>query len=355
LSAGAKVVTSGSYAGYRLDWLAQHVEEIIEPERPIVDAHHHLWDAPRPRYLFDDILQDLYSGHNIISTVYVDCRSMYRAHGPVEMRCLGEVEYTNGVAAMSATGCYGPAQVCDGIVGFGALQLGARARPVLEALLRAAGSRFKGVRQVSAYDPDPKVCQPNPERPPGLLADKTFREGFALLREYGLSFDAFLYQTQLRELTDLARAFPDTPILLDHTGTPLGIGPYAGRQAELYQQWKTDMTELASCPNVSVKLGGLGMVLGGFGFDNGERPPSSLDLVAAWEPYIGVAIDLFGTRRAMFESNFPPDKASCSYPVLWNAYKRMTSGASEEEKTDLFSRSAQRFYRLEAPAPCVQP
>jgi len=341
------VVTSGSYVDYRPDWLAQHVEDILEPALPIIDAHHHLWDAPRPRYLFDDMLADLYSGHDVRATVYVDCRSMYRATGPLEERCRGEVEFTNGVAAMSASGAYGPARVCAGIVGFGALHLGARAAAVLEAHLQTAGPRFKGVRQVSAYDPDPRVCHPNPERPPGLLGDARFREGFALLARYGLSFDAFLYQTQLPELIDLARAFPDTPILLDHTGTPVHIGVYAGQRDAMYAQWKRDLTELARCPNVSIKLGGLGMVLGDFGFDRGARPPSSQELAAAWRPYIDVAIELFGARRAMFESNFPPDKASCSYPVLWNAFKRLAAGASPSEKFDLFAGTAQRFYRLD--------
>ncbi|MGE0802613.1 MAG: amidohydrolase [Lautropia sp.] len=341
------VVTSGSYADYRNDWLALHVEEALEPGRAIIDAHHHIWDSPRPRYMFEDMLGDVKAaGHDVLATVYVDCRSMYRSGGPAELRSVGEVEFANGVAAMGASGAYGATRFCAGIVGFGSLHLGARARPVLEALMLAGGSRFKGVRQISAWDADTRVAPPNPDRPAGLLADRTFREGFALLGQLGLRFDAFLYQTQIPELTDLARAFPGTPIVLDHVGTPLGIGQYAGRREALFGPWKRAIIDLAACPNVSVKLGGLGMIVGGFGLEQRERPPTSLDLVEAWKPYIETCIEAFGSRRCMFESNFPPDRATCSYGVIWNAFKRMVAGASDDEKTDLFAGTADRFYGL---------
>ena len=341
------MATSGSYAAYRNDWLALHHEEALDPERPIIDAHHHIWDSPRPRYMLEDMLGDLNAArHNVVATVYVDCRSMYRADGPSELRCVGEVEFANGVAAMGASGAYGKTRVCAGIVGFGALHLGVRAQPVLEALVLAGGSRLKGVRHISAWDADPALGLPNPDRPPGLLADKAFREGFALLRPLGLRFDAFLYQTQISELTDLARAFPDTPIVLDHAGTPLGIGRYAGRREELFVDWKTAIADLSSCPNVAIKLGGLGMVVGGFGFNTRHRPPTSLELSEAWKPYIETCIEAFGSRRCMFESNFPPDRATCSYGVIWNAFKRMVAGGSEDEKADLFARTADRFYDL---------
>lgn len=341
------VAVSGSYADYRPDWLALHDEPALEPERVIVDAHHHVWDLPRPRYMFDELNADVASGHNVLATVYVDCRSMYRSDGPVEMRSIGEVEFANGVAAQSASGNYGRARLCAGIVGNAGLPIGARAQSVLEALMRTGGNRFKGVRQVSAWDADPAVSKPIPGRPPGLLADKAFREGLACLAPLGLSFDAFLFQPQIPELTDLARAFPETPIVLDHAGTPLGVGTYAGRSDELFAAWKSSMTELARCANVCVKLGGLGMVVAGFDFHQRNRPPDSLQLAQAWRPYIETCIELFGASRCMFESNFPPDKGTCSYVVLWNAFKRIVAGASESEKTDLFSRSAARFYRLD--------
>ena len=340
------VVISGTYADYREEWLALHTEEVLDPGLPIVDAHHHIWDVPRPRYMFDDLLADVGSGHNIAATVYVDCRSMYRCDGPVEMRSLGEVEFANGVAAMSGSGNYGATRLCAGIVGNGALHLGAPARPVLEALLRAAGDRLKGVRQVSAWDADPAVSRPVPGRPQGLLGEKTFRQGFACLAPLGLSFDAFLFQPQIPELTDLAHAFPETRIVLDHAGTPLGVGTYAGRSKELFAAWKASMQELAQCPNVQVKLGGLGMVVAGFDFHKRDRPPNSTELAKAWRPHVETCIELFGPSRCMFESNFPPDKGTCSYHVIWNAFKRIVAGASAEDKADLFSGSAARCYRL---------
>lgn len=343
-------VTSGSYARYRNDWLALHDEEVLDPDLPIVDAHHHVWDAPRPRYMFEELQADVAgTGHHIIATVYVDCRSMYRADGPLEFRSVGEVEFANGVAAMGASGVYGKTRLCAGIVGFGALHRGASCEPLLQALMRAGGERFKGVRHISAWDPDPVVAPPNPDRPPGLLSDPRFREGFARLAPLGLRFDAFLYQTQIGELTDLARAFPETPIVLDHAGTPLGIGAYAGRRQELYAQWRRDMLALARCPNVCVKLGGLGMIVGGFGFNERPRPPSSEELAHAWRPYIEPLIEAFGSHRCMFESNFPPDKASCSYKIIWNTFKRLAAGAGAQEKSDLFAGTASRFYDLRMP------
>lgn len=341
------VVTSGSYAPYRNDWLALHQEPALEPDLPIIDAHHHIWDAPRPRYMFEELHGDVVgSGHRVLATVYVDCRSMYRCDGPLELRCVGEVEFANGIAAMAASGVYGPTRLCAGIVGFASLHLGARARPVLEALMQAGGSRFKGVRHIAAWDADPQLAPPHPDRPKGLLSQPAFREGFALLAGLGLRFETFIYQTQIPELTALARSFPDMPIVLDHAGTPVGIGSYAGRRDELFAPWRAAITELASCPNVSIKLGGLGMVVGGFGFHEKSRPPTSQELARVWGPYIQTCIEVFGARRCMFESNFPPDRASCSYGVLWNAFKRMSAGASAQEKIDLFAGTADRFYGL---------
>jgi predicted TIM-barrel fold metal-dependent hydrolase len=342
---------SGAYASWRDDWLARHEpEDVLQPQLPIVDAHHHLWNRPDATYLAEQLLADVGSGHRIESTVYVDCRSMYRASGPQEFRSVGEVEFANGVAAMGASGEFGPTRMCEGIVGFGSLHLGSAAQEVLQALVRAGGGRFKGVRHVSAWDADPQVARPNPDRPPGLLARPGFRAGFALLGPMGLSFDAYLMQTQIDELTDLARAFPDTAIVLDHLGQPLGVHSYAGRRDELFGAWRKSMAELAGCPNVVVKLGGLGMVLPGFGFHERERPPDSQELAVAWRPHIETAIELFGPRRCMFESNFPPDKGTCSYRVLWNAFKRIAAAASAAEKRELFAGTARRFYRLPSAA-----
>jgi predicted TIM-barrel fold metal-dependent hydrolase len=335
------------YLPVRPEWLDRVQEPIIEPDLPIVDPHHHLWDSPRPRYLLDELRADTDSGHNIVATVLIEARSMYRASGPAEMRPVGEVEFANGVAATSASGSYGSTRHCAGIVGHADLRLGSRVEPVLEALMRAGGTRFRGIRHITAWDGDASVRNPAYDPPAGLLGDKAFREGFAVLARLGLAFDAWLFHPQIDEATDLARAFPDARIVLDHVGGPIGIGTYAGRREEIFPVWAASIRGLAACPNVHVKLGGLGMRLGGFGFHEPPEPPSSETLAAAWRPYVETCIEAFGAQRAMFESNFPVDKGSYSYPVFWNACKRLAQGASAAEKADLFSGAAARFYRLE--------
>ena len=330
----------------REDWLALRQEDVIDPERPIVDAHHHLWDRGGQRYMIEEMAADIASGHNVIATVYVDCRSMYRAHGPEAFRPVGEVEFANGVAAMSASGSYGPAAICAGIVSHVNLLLGDDARPVLEAEITAGNGRFRGIRHSSAWDADLEVAGMYAERPKGLLLDPTFRKGFACLAPLGLSFDAWLFHPQIGELADLARAFPDTKIVLDHCGGPAGIGSYANRREEIFANWRASIQEIAKCPNVVVKLGGLAMRLLGYDFHERPMPPSSEEAAAAWRPYIETCIEAFGPERSMFESNFPPDKGQCSYQVIFNAFKRIAAQYSEAEKTALFSKTAMDFYRL---------
>jgi L-fuconolactonase len=331
----------------RQEWLDRRVEEILAPDLPIVDPHHHLWDRPGWRYLLDELLADLNSGHNIVATVFLQCRAMHRAGGPEPLRPVGETEFVNGVAAMSASGGFGPTRVCAGIVGHADLTLGAPVREVLEAHLRAGGDRFRGIRHSNAWDAS--VPRPTNAPRPDLLAEADFRAGFAQLAPLGLSFDAWLYHPQIPELTALARAFPDTPIVLNHVGGPLGLGAYAGRRAEMIAAWSASIRDLATCPNVSVKLGGLGMPLTGLGFHEQAEPPSSERLAEASRPYFETCIAAFGTDRCMFESNFPVDKESFSYAVYWNACKRLTQGASATEKAALFSGSAARFYRIALP------
>ena len=338
--------TSGLFADPRQDWLALHTEDIIDPARPIVDPHHHLWDRGGQRYLIEDMAADIATGHHIVATVYVDCRSMYRAQGPEAFRPVGEVEFANATAAMSASGGYGRAAICAGIVGHVNLLLGEAARAVLEAEIAASPQRFRGIRHSSAWDADANVAGMYATRPNGLLLDSTFRNGFACLAPLGLSFDAWLFHPQIPELTDLARAFPDTRIVLDHCGGPLGVGSYAGRRDEIFAGWKASIGELARCPNVVVKLGGLAMRLLGYDFHERPRPPSSEQAAAAWRPYIETCIEAFGPDRCMFESNFPPDKGQCSYQVIFNAFKRIAAQYSEAEKTALFSRTAMDFYKL---------
>jgi predicted TIM-barrel fold metal-dependent hydrolase len=337
---------SGLYADPREDWLALHTEEIIDPTCPIVDPHHHLWDRSDVRYLIDEITDDIASGHNIIATVYVEARSMYRSSGPEAFRPVGEVEFVNGMAAMAASGAYGKTQICAGIVGHVNLFLGDGAKAVLEAEIAAGGGRFRGIRHSAAWDADPNVAHFYSTRPKGAMLDPTFRKGFACLAPLGLSYDGWLFFPQLSEFVDLARAFPDTKMCLDHCGGVVGIGSYANRREELFPVWKKSIQEAAKCSNVVVKLGGLAMTLPGFGFENLPKPPSSEQAAAAWKPYIETCIEAFGPDRCMFESNFPPDKGTCSYQVIFNAFKRLAANASEAEKTALFSKTATDFYRL---------
>jgi L-fuconolactonase len=332
----------------RPDWLALRQEDILEPELPIVDPHHHLVDrANTGRYLLPELLADTGSGHNITATVYLEWLSMYRADGPVALRPVGEVEFANGVAAIAESGTYGKTKVCAGIVGYADLMLGAQVEPVLEAMIMAGGGRFRGIRYISASHPDEAARGSSVNRPAGLLMNDKVREGFARLHPLGLSFDAWMYFTQLGELVDLARAFPETPIVLDHVGGAIGIGPYAGRRDEVFAEWKRSIGELARCPNVHVKLGGLGMRLFGFDVHTSAMPPSSEQLATLWRPYIETCIEAFGAERSMFESNFPVDKGGGSYHVFWNAFKRIAAGSSAAEKAALFSGTASKFYRLD--------
>ena len=327
-------------------WLALTQEEIIEPGLEIVDPHHHLWDHPGNRFLLDQLLADIGSGHKITETVFIECGSMYRADGPPEMKFVGETEFVNGTAAMSASGQYGPTRLCRAIVGHADLRLGDGVAKVLEAQITAGDGRFRGIRHsvaLDASDAFPKA-RTNPIK--GQMLDPTWRAGFARLAPLNLTFEAWLYHTQLHELADLARAYPQTTIILNHVGGPLGIGPYKDKKAETFAQWKDGITEVAKSQNVVVKLGGLGMPIGMFDFYTREKPPSSEDLATAYKPYIETCIAAFGVDRGMFESNFPPDGASSSYPILWNALKRLATGYSPSEKAALFSGTAKRVYRL---------
>ena len=337
---------SGLYADPREDWLALHSEDVIDPARRIVDPHHHLWDRGGQRYLIDELAADIASGHNVVATVYVEARSMYRAGGAEALRPVGEVEFACGAAAMSASGGYGNAAICAGIVGHVNLMLGEAAAEVLEAEIAAGNGRFRGIRHSSPWDADPDVAGMYALRPKGLLLDPTFRKGFACLAPLGLSYDSWLFHPQIGELADLARAFPDTRIVLDHCGGPIGVGGYANRREEIFEAWKASIRDIAGCPNVVVKLGGLAMCLLGYDFHQRPRPPSSEQAAAAWRPYIETCIEAFGPSRAMFESNFPPDKGQCSYQVIFNAFKRIAAQYSEVEKTALFSQTAADVYRL---------
>lgn len=329
--------------------MPQHsmTEDVLEPDLPICDPHHHLWDFPNGRYLLPELLDDIGQGHRVESTVFVECGAFYSAVKREPFRFVGETEFVAGVAAMADSGRYGPVRACAGIVGRADLARGASVTEVLAEHVRAGGGRFRGIRHAGAWDPSPDIRVSHTEPPPGLYGLPVFREGFAKLAEHGLSFEAWQYHTQIADVAALADAFPETPIMLDHVGGPLGIGPYAGRQDEVFSAWAAEIGELARRPNVWVKLGGLGMATLGFGFQKREVLPSSAELADAWRPYVETCLEAFGTGRGMFESNFPVDSVSCSYGVLWNALKRIAAGCSADEKALLFRDNAVRFYRLD--------
>lgn len=341
-------------------------EEILEPDLRIIDPHHHLWDNPPPdpkapppahgmqravqlypRHMVEELTADMRSGHNIKATVFVQAGQFYRATGPEEMKPVGETEFVNGVAAMSASGRYGDIRACAGIVGHADFTIGSRVEAVLEAQKKAGNGRFRGIRQLGAYDADPNVLGALAHTPARLFYDPKFREGFAKLRPAGLTFDAWVLEPQIPDVTDLARAFPETPIVLDHVGTPLGIASYEGKLQERFPIWKKNIEELAKCPNVYVKLGGLAMAFVNFPSFLSDPPAPSTQLAEEWRPYIETCIEAFGPKRGMFESNFAVDRGACTYPTLWNAFKRITAGASADEKAELYYGSAARFYSLE--------
>jgi len=331
----------------REEWLALEQEEVLFPEMPIVDPHHHLWDRPGQRYLFEELLADARQGHHIQATVFVQSRSMYNIDLQDDLlKPIGEIEFANGVAARSASGLYGSFRACAGIVGSCDLMAGDRIEAVLDRMTAVAGERFRGIRNQTAWHGDPAIAT-NPVPPvKGILLEPAFRAGARRLGARGLTLDVWAYHTQLSEFESLARSCPDTTIVLDHLGGPLGAGPYRGQRAEVLAEWRASMERIAKLPNVCVKLGGLAMGAGGFDFHLSDQPPSSELLVAAWDPYISFVVERFGTRRCMFESNFPVDKGMVSYRSLWNAFKLFSQGFSASEKQDLFFSTAARVYDL---------
>ena len=337
---------SQHYIPVREDWLAARQEEILDPGQRIVDPHHHLWERPGWRYRLDDILADIRTGHDVRATVLVQARAFHRADGPEELRPVGETQYAAGVAAMCESGIYGDVRVCAGIVGFADLTRGAAAGAVLDAHIAAGNGRFRGIRHIATWDPDPEMLNPAYTPAEDMLDSAGFRAGIAELAKRGLSYDSWMYFHQIPKLAALARAFPHVPMVLNHCGGVLGIGRYVGRRDEVFATWSANMRDLATCPNVMVKVGGLGMRLPGLGLETGDIAPSSTMLAEAWKPWMNTCIELFGSSRCMFESNFPVDKGGYGYAAGWNAFKRIAAGANAEEKADLFWRAASRFYRL---------
>jgi L-fuconolactonase len=335
--------TTGNYLPVRPRWLALHQEEILEPGLPIIDAHHHFYDRPGWRYLDAEYTADAASGHNVVGSVYMQALTRYRTEGPDALKPVGETEFV--VATTPPPGADG-VRVAMGIVGHADLRLGAEVRAALEAHVEAGRSRFRGIRHLTTWDADSSLVNPLTAAPRGLLLDERYRQGVAQLDELGLSYDAWLLSPQLPELLDLARAFPDLPIIINHCGGIVRIGSHAQRREETFDDWSKSIRALARLPNVFVKLGGLGMRINGFAFETLPTPPTSIQLARSWAPWMQTCIEAFGAERCMFESNFPVDKGSYSYATCWNAFKRLSSGATAHEKQALFEGTARRVYRL---------
>jgi L-fuconolactonase len=328
------------------DWLAQVHEEIIDPARKICDPHHHLWDRNGSRYLLHELLDDIDSGHNVVSTVFVECDSMFNVDQPAHLSPVGETEFVQGVAAMSSSGEYGICRAAAGIVSFADLTLGTRVKEVLGAHIAASPNRFRGIRHATSWHQNPDIRNSHSGPVEHQLGADDFREGFTELGQLGLSFDAWCYHTQIPEVVDLARDNPEVTIILDHFGGPLGIGPYEGKADEVFAQWRETIAMLEDLPNVYFKLGGINMKINGYGWHKRDKPPTSDELVEKTAPYYETCINTFGVQRCMFESNFPVDKESVSYPILWNAFKKMTQSLTNSDKDWLFHDTATSVYRL---------
>ena len=330
------------------DWLALTEEPTLEPEIPICDPHHHFWEyRPEPldyqRYLLQELADDINSGHNVRSTVFVEARSSYRTDGPEEMRSVGEVEFVEALAAASATGQYGPGRAAAAIIGRADLKLGELVKPVLEALQAASPNRFRGIRHSVGWDPHPEVQDREIER---CLANQGYRSGALVLSGMGLCLETSMYFPQMPELAEFARALPDLTIVLNHLGGLMRTGPYGNGNSEVMATWRSGIDAVAECPNIIMKLGGIGMPRIGFDWHTRAKPVGSQELAQSIAPFMNHSIEKFGPNRCMFESNFPVDKVSFSYNVMYNAFKRVSQGYSPSERADMFHDTAARVYRI---------
>jgi L-fuconolactonase len=322
-------------------------EEVVEPDLPVVDPHHHLWPVDGRGgmpYSIDQLHADTGSGHRIVQTVFVECSASYRTEGPAELASLGETEFVAGIATADPTG------LISGIVANVDLRLAATGEldQLLDAHMNASGGLFRGVRHALARAEYPEVLTIARVAPVDLYLDPAFRAGVRRLGERGFTYESWHYHYQNREFLELAKAVPETTMVLDHFGTPLGVGPYADDREGIFNAWKADIEAIAKCPNVFAKIGGFAMPDNGFGWHTASRPPTSDEFIEAQERYYLHTIQAFGPHRCMFESNFPVDRMSVSYRVVWNAFKKMTSGFSAAERTAMFSGTAQQVYRLPA-------
>jgi len=327
------------------DWLAQTLEDTLEPEIPICDPHHHFWVArPEPvhyqKYLLPELSNDVGSGHNVKSTVFIEVRCEYRTEGPDEMKPVGEVEYIQTIADVASAG---RTKAAAGIIGHADLKLGEGVRPVLEAMRAASPNRFRGVRHSVGYDESPELANRDIK---GALGTDGYRAGARVLAGMGLILENSMYFHQLSELADFAKAVPEVPIVLNHIGGLLRVGPYANRDDEVIPQWRKGVEEVAKCPNIIMKLGGVGQLRYGYYWHDREMPIGSEELARQLSPLMEHCIQQFGPGRCMFESNFPVDKVSYSYNVIYNAFKRLSAGYSATERAAMFHDTAARVYNI---------
>lgn len=330
------------------DWLALTQEPTLEPTLPICDPHHHFWDRrpasiPYQRYLLHELNDDIYSGHNVISTVFLEARSMYSEDATDALRSVGEVEFVQGLAAASASGVYGPSRAAAGIMGHADLKLGADVAPVLDALQAASPNRFRGIRHNITWNNDPAWENRENE---GVVTSPKFIEGAKVLSQKGLRLDIMQSFPQMPEIAEFAKAVPDLPIIVNHVGGVSRVGIYGGKDDEIIPVWRDGVTALAACPNVTMKLGGLGMPRFGFGWHTRETPIGSEELAEAMKPWMRHCIEQFGPDRCMFESNFPPDKVSFSYNIMYNAFKLLSKDYSATERAALLHDTAVRVYGI---------
>mgnify|MGYP002725675523 CR=1 FL=1 len=326
------------------DWLAKVEEEILEPDLAIIDPHHHLWHADVYTYLMPELAVDLASGHNIAATLSAECHSTYRQHGPVAANSRGEPEFPRAPAPPRLSGDFVPTRACDVMFGNVDMTLGAGVEPLLERHMEASGGRFRGVRYSTGWDEDERIHNVAPDQ--GMLVHETVKDAVAVLDRMDLEFDCWLYHPQLDEVAQLADAFPNLRIVLNHVGSPILGGPYRGKQDEVFEDWRVRILGVGERQNVYVKLGALPIRMPGFEGDR-SLPPGSEEVAAAWRPWIETCIEAFGPARSMFESNFPVQKRWCSYQVCWNAFKRLAGGASASEKQDLFAGAAAAAYKID--------
>jgi len=343
----ANVATTGDDTMFNnSEWLRQISEEVVDPDRDLVDPHHHLWPQPSMGYNLTELLSDTSDGHKVSQTVYMECGAAYFKEGPEHLMSVGETEFIANAAKL-AKEQNSPTQIA-GLIAHADLR-DEHLDSVLDAHDKVSNGLFRGVRQAGACAAGIEGLVIPGAAEAGLFGQDAFRRGLDRIGQRGLTFDTWLYHFQLRELIALARAVPETTIILDHFGTPLGVGPFAGQREAIFETWKSDIAELALCPNVFAKLGGLAMPDNGFGWYGRDIPPSSDEFVDAQSPYYEHTIACFGPERCMFESNFPVDRLSVGYRVLWNAFKKMTSHFSEDDKNLMFSGVARKVYRLETP------